>query len=37
MTQILHDKAQRGQAITKQEKGLGDIKIFWQDNGGKMI
>jgi hypothetical protein len=28
---------QRGQAATKQEKGLGDIKMLWQDDGGKMI
>jgi hypothetical protein len=27
----------RGQAATKQEKGLEDIKMLWQDNGGKMI
>jgi hypothetical protein len=29
--------AQRGRAATKQEKGLGDIKMLWQDDGGKMI
>jgi hypothetical protein len=29
--------SQRGQAATKQEKGLGDIKMLWQDDGGKMI
>jgi hypothetical protein len=28
---------QRGRAATKQEKGLGDIKMLWQDDGGKMI
>jgi hypothetical protein len=28
---------QRRQAATKQEKGLGDIKMLWQDDGGKMI
>jgi hypothetical protein len=30
-------KAQRGQAAIKQEKGLGDIKMLWEDDGGKMI
>jgi hypothetical protein len=30
-------RTQRGQAATKQEKGLGDIKMLWQDDGGKMI
>jgi hypothetical protein len=29
--------SQREQAATKQEKGLGDIKMLWQDDGGKMI
>jgi hypothetical protein len=31
--------ARRGNptGVAKQERGLGDIKIFWQDNGGKMI
>jgi hypothetical protein len=37
MIEFTVKSTQRGQAATKQEKGLGDIKMLWQDDGGKMI